>query len=56
MVSVPSQGTLKNVAMGVDEARKEGYAWKNGNVSGRNELRSNIGFFSRSEGDDTAIT
>jgi len=26
---MPSQGALKDVAMGVDEAREEGYAWEN---------------------------
>ena len=39
-----AQGALKDVAMGVDEAGEEGYAWEEGDISGRNELRPYIGF------------
>jgi len=35
-----TQGTLKDVAMGVDKAREEGYAWEN--INGYMDLRTFI--------------
>jgi len=48
-----TQGTLKDVAMGVDKAREEGYAWEN--INGYMDLRTFIDVLSRRDGGDTAI-